>query len=967
MSGNNIKVVCRFRPMNRMENEAKSEKCVDITDDNLTVQMKSAGSLAGPEKDDDRLGANHPLLGFSFDRVFDTDTRQDEIFNFGVKGIVEDVMTGFNGTLFCYGQTGSGKTFTMMGADIENTELKGLIPRITEQIFASILSADNNIEYTVKVSYMEIYMEKIKDLLAPHNDNLSIHEDKARGVYVKGLTDVYVGSEAEVFQVMKAGGASRAVSSTNMNAESSRSHSIFVIGIHQRNTDTGSQKSGHLYLVDLAGSEKVGKTGASGQTLEEAKKINKSLSALGMVINSLTDGKSTHIPYRDSKLTRILQESLGGNSRTTLIINCSPASFNEPETISTLRFGMRAKSIKNKARVNVEMSPAELKAMLKKTVAELAMVREHAASLEEEVKIWRAGGKVEQANWTPALAAALATGPPARSGSRLAAASPTPTSLSAVSDSRPDTPTTFGVALEKDEKEEFLRRENELADQLAEKESALATQEKLMADLKDEIAYLKEQEGSWMKENKTMSHELSDLRIASARLESESKDASITIDTYKEKVVELQRDIDEQKAQIGELKKVQTREKEEEKEKRKQEMLNEMMAKIDMGGTTLDAAGEKLRQVLKELDNVKDADQSAALSSQTRELIRSHIAENQEAVRDLQERLRISQDEAELQEKRTQEVEKLLTNRDAAYEDLLEKTASSQSVAVTDIRSQFASKFAAQEERLRGEISVLTERAESRAAEIRRLQSTIETYKLSNEELNRALSTASAGIADGESFANATRELERNRKQYESQYADFEVIKKSLMKDLQNRCEKVVELEMQLDEVREQYKVIARSANSRAQQRKLEFLEHNLDALNVVQKQLVEQNTALKKEVGIAERKLIARNERIQNLESLLNEADSRLAQKNQRYEQQIQAIRERLAEVQAQQQTSYNHARIAKPLRGGGGAGAGGAGTAQPQPVFSSANPLARVQDESVASAKRQSWFFSPSASPRG
>lgn len=156
---------------------------------------------------------------------------------------------------------------------------------------------------------MEIYMERIKDLLAPQNDNLSIHEDKQRGVYVKNLTDVYVGSEEDVYRVMKAGAASRAVSSTSksnwltsfrvcrnwwptdMNAESSRSHSIFVIGIHQRNTETGSQKSGNLYLVDLAGSEKVGKTGATGQTLEEAKKINKSLSALGMVINSLTDGK----------------------------------------------------------------------------------------------------------------------------------------------------------------------------------------------------------------------------------------------------------------------------------------------------------------------------------------------------------------------------------------------------------------------------------------------------------------------------------------------------------------------------------------------------------------------------------------------------------------------------------------------------------------------------------------------------
>lgn len=153
---------------------------------------------------------------------------------------------------------------------------------------------------------------------------------------------------------------------------------------------------------------------------------------------------------------------------------------------------------------------------------------------------------------------------------------------------------------------------------------------------------------------------------------------------------------------------------------------------------------------------------------------------------------------------------------------------------------------------------------------------------------------------------------------------------------------------MQLDEVREQYKVIARSANSRAQQRKLEFLEHNLDALNSVQKQLVEQNTALKKEVGVAERKLLGRNERIQNLESLLNDADTRLAQKNQRYEQQIQALRERFAEVQAQQHPAYNHARIAKPLRGGGG-------VAQPATSVFSNNPLTRAQEESAASAKRR------------
>ncbi|ORY21594.1 P-loop containing nucleoside triphosphate hydrolase protein [Naematelia encephala] len=502
MSGNNIKVVCRFRPMNRMETEQRSEECMDISEDSTTVTMRSAASLAGPEKD-----------GFAYDRVFGTSSRQDEIFDWGVKGIVEDVMTGFNGTLFCYGQTGSGKTYTMMGADIENPALKGLIPRIVEQIFASIMSADVTIEYTVKVSYMEIYMERIKDLLA------------------------------------------------HMNAESSRSHSIFVVGIHQRNTETGSQKSGNLYLVDLAGSE-----------------------------------KSSHVPYRDSKLTRILQESLGGNSRTTLIINCSPATYNEAETLSTLRFGMRAKSIKNKARVNVEMSPAELKALLKKTVAELTAVREHAANLEEEVKIWRSGGKVDKTEWTASLAqvtsgaasaaarkAVMSPVPPTPSSSGTASRIGTPSQLlPSALDSRPDTPTVYSLGLDKDEKEEFLRRENELSDQLAEKESALATQEKLMADMKDEMAYLKEQEVSMAKENKNMSTELNELRISAGRLVADAKDASINLDSYKDKVAELQRDIEEQRAQIEDLKKAQTREKEEEKEKRKQELLSEMMSKIDM-------------------------------------------------------------------------------------------------------------------------------------------------------------------------------------------------------------------------------------------------------------------------------------------------------------------------------------------------------------------------------------------------
>lgn len=305
MSQNNIKVVARFRPVNKVEQQQyppDGKPIIDINDTNTQVNLYNESN------------------NYSFDRVFDRQSKQEDVFEYGVRGIVDDVISGYNGTVFAYGQTGSGKTYTMMGSDIDDNNSKGIIPRITEQIFESILTSPPNMEYLVKVSYMEIYMERIRDLLSPNNDNLQVHEDKVRGVYVKNLSDYYVGDANEVYEIMRQGSQARAVSSTNMNAESSRSHSIFLISIVQKNIETGSQKTGNLYLVDLAGSEKIGKTGATGQTLEEAKKINKSLSALGMVINALTDGKSTHIPYRDSKLTRILQESLGGNSRTTLIV-----------------------------------------------------------------------------------------------------------------------------------------------------------------------------------------------------------------------------------------------------------------------------------------------------------------------------------------------------------------------------------------------------------------------------------------------------------------------------------------------------------------------------------------------------------------------------------------------------------------------------------------------------------------------
>ena len=368
----NIKVVCRFRPMNEKELQRSENLCVNfISEQTVSINDKHEGI--------------EPLK-FTLDKVFSPTSQQVEVYEVAAKPIVEAVMQGFNGTVFAYGQTSSGKTFTMTGPDFEDSELMGIIPRMVKTVFDGIESADDHIEFSVKVSYCEIYLEKIKDLLDTSRTNLKVHEDRTRGIYIDGLSERYVSQDADVYELMRIGTDNREVAYTNMNAGSSRSHSIFLITIGQNNSKDYSGKVGKLYLVDLAGSEKVGKTGAAGKRLEEAKNINKSLTALGQVINSLTDGKSTHVPYRDSKLTRVLQDSLGGNSKTSLIVTCSPSPYNAAETVSSLRFGIRAKSIKNKPKINREYTIAELKILLTKSQEEIEKRDRVIAKLEESLK-----------------------------------------------------------------------------------------------------------------------------------------------------------------------------------------------------------------------------------------------------------------------------------------------------------------------------------------------------------------------------------------------------------------------------------------------------------------------------------------------------------------------------------------------------------------------------------------------------
>ena len=365
----NVNVICRFRPINDLERASGNEQICDYTSPTSLTFHSSR------EKN---------VYRFNFDRIFPPSSTQQDIYDFGVKGIIDSVLDGYNGTVLAYGQTSSGKTYTMQG-EMEEQSKQGIIPRMISHVFKHIYKHEDT-DFMIKVSMIEIYQEKIRDLFDVSRVNLNIREDSIKGIYVDGASERYVGCPNDVLALLEIGSANRAQAATNMNEHSSRSHSIFILTINQTNKKEGYSKIGKLYLVDLAGSEKISKTGATGHTLEEAKIINKSLTTLGRVINNLTDGKSTHIPYRESKLTRVLQESLGGNSKTCLIITCSPSIYNESESLSTLRFGERAKKIKNKPKINKEITVAELQKLVTQLKENLKKADARISQLENYIR-----------------------------------------------------------------------------------------------------------------------------------------------------------------------------------------------------------------------------------------------------------------------------------------------------------------------------------------------------------------------------------------------------------------------------------------------------------------------------------------------------------------------------------------------------------------------------------------------------
>ncbi|XP_062097637.1 kinesin-like protein KIN-7N [Humulus lupulus] len=336
-----------------------------------------------------------PLSGISyaFDHIFDESCSNSMVYGVLTKDIVRAALEGFNGTAFAYGQTSSGKTFTMNGSERD----PGIIQRAVEDIFQRIQMMSDR-EFLIRISYMEIYNEEINDLFAVENQKLPIHESLERGVFVAGLKEEIVNNAEQVLKLLEYGEANRHFGETNMNVRSSRSHTIFRMVIESKGkeaNDSGDYLSSDairvsvLNLVDLAGSERIAKTGAGGVRLKEGKHINKSLMILGNVINKLSDGAKNrgHIPYRDSKLTRILQPALGGNAKTSIVCTIAPEEAHIEETKGTLQFASRAKRIANCVQVNEILTDA---ALLKRQKLEIEELRKqlqgsHAEVLEQEI------------------------------------------------------------------------------------------------------------------------------------------------------------------------------------------------------------------------------------------------------------------------------------------------------------------------------------------------------------------------------------------------------------------------------------------------------------------------------------------------------------------------------------------------------------------------------------------------------
>ncbi|XP_013867455.1 kinesin heavy chain isoform 5C [Austrofundulus limnaeus] len=921
-----VKVMCRFRPLNEAEIN-RGDKYVPKFKEEDTVVISSKP--------------------YMFDRVMPPNTTQEQVYDHCAKQIVKDVLGGYNGTIFAYGQTSSGKTHTMEGK-LHDPQLMGIIPRIARDIFDHIFSMDENLEFHIKVSYFEIYLDKIRDLLDVSKMNLAVHEDKNRVPYVKGCTERFVSSPEEMMDVIDEGKANRHVAVTNMNEHSSRSHSIFLINIKQENVETEKKLSGKLYLVDLAGSEKVSKTGAEGAVLDEAKNINKSLSALGNVISALAEGTKTHVPYRDSKMTRILQDSLGGNCRTTIIICCSPSVYNEAETKSTLMFGQRAKTIKNTVSVNLELTAEEWKKKYEKKKEKNKSLKNIIQKLEAELNRWRNGENVpeeeqlsskdprsiEQNDNTPII-------------------DNLPPSAGGVSNQerRKYEEDISNLYKQLDDKDDEINQQSQLAEKLKEQ---MMDQEELLASTRRDHEKIQEELCRLQMENELAKEEVKEVLQALEELavnyDQKSQEAEEREQVNQQLTEELQHKtvlltvVQQELSQLQELNALQR--------KRAAEVLNLLLRDLHDIGAIIDSSDVKMAATLEMKGNGSAMEEEftvarlyiSRMKSEIKSLVNrgkqlesaqadAHrkIQANEKELASCQ--LLVSQHQVKIKsltdymQNMEQKKRQLEESQDALNEELAKlqvqekrhEMSAEESVSSPngngDVKKTLEEQLESHREahqkqlgRLRDEIEdkqrmldELTDLNQGLILEQERLMSDHEKLKDEEQQKDAKLQKL---ILLNEQRDQAREDLKGLEETVAKELQTLHNLRKLFVQDLTARVKKNAELDCE------------EGLGNVAQKQKISFLENNLEQLTKVHKQLVRDNADLRCELPKLEKRLRATAERVKCLENALKEAKENAMRDRKRYQQEVDRIKEA---VRAKNMARRGYsAQIAKPIRPG-------------------------------------------------
>uniref|UniRef100_A0A672JQS3 Kinesin-like protein n=1 Tax=Salarias fasciatus TaxID=181472 RepID=A0A672JQS3_SALFA len=875
-----IKVMCRFRPLNSSE-VTRGDRYIPKFQGEDTVVISSKP--------------------YMFDRVFQSNTTQEQVYNACAQKIVKDVLEGYNGTIFAYGQTSSGKTHTMEG-NLHDTDAMGIIPRIVQDIFNYIYSMDENLEFHIKVSYFEIYLDKIRDLLDVSKTNLSVHEDKNRVPYVKGCTERFVCSPEEVMDTIDEGKSNRHVAVTNMNEHSSRSHSIFLINVKQENTQTEQKLSGKLYLVDLAGSEKVSKTGAEGAVLDEAKNINKSLSSLGNVISALAEG-TAYIPYRDSKMTRILQDSLGGNCRTTIVICCSPSSYNEAETKSTLMFGQRAKTIKNTVTVNIELTAEQWKQKYEREKEKNKTLRNTITWLENELNRWRNGTAVLWASGCFTLSEQF---------DKEKAKEEVLALDNMINEKPASTPNVPGVRLTDVEKDKCEAELAKLYKQLDDKDEEINQQSQLAEKLKQQMLDQEELLASSRRDHENLQVELN-------RLQAENEASKEEVKEVLQALEELAVNYDQKSQEV-------------EDKTKEFEAISEELSQKSSILSSLDSELQKL----KEMSNHQKKRVTEMMSSLLKDLAEIGIAVGSNDIKQHEggsglideeftvARLYISKMKSEVKTmvKRCKQLESTQSESNKKMDENEKELAAcqlriSQHEAKIKSLTEYLQNVEHKKRQLEENVDSLNEELVKLSAQGKFCSEAVEKQIHSHREAHqKQISSLRDELDNKEKLITELQEVMQDRREQARQdlkgleetvakeLQTLHNLRKLFVQDLATRVKKSAEMDS--DD----------TGGSAAQKQKISFLENNLEQLTKVHKQLVRDNADLRCELPKLEKRLRATAERVKALESALKEAKENAARDRKRYQQEVDRIKEA---VRAKNMARRGHsAQIAKPIRPG-------------------------------------------------